>query len=384
LEPPEREYPSGELPEREPLPSYAEVPLLEVVWRFNLRDRVDRAMSYDRGANTLFVGTRAGVVLSIAGDNGSLRWGHDAVGEVSSAPRFDEGRVYVGFREPGGAVALDRRGGRQLWRTVAVGWVARDPVVTEDRVFFLSAGRLLSITTATGERAGLYNLGVPRNADLGSLIPHERGASATFNVGEAGTTSSSSSLRGGLLLISNPRRPVTEVLELSHGVSRVRELSKSLVAVHGPGSTGGHNSILSILDTSERTVRHAEAFHGQSRLLGSGGDRVYLGGVPPAVIALSGERLTTQWRTRRIHAGDLAVEWEAAEGLAVSGTGREGLVVYGLGAGAPAAHFELSEGLRVRELIAGRRYLYALVSTPTGSRARILALDLPDGLGSGP
>ncbi len=377
--PTEREYPGGELPEREPLPDYAEVPLLPIVWELNLRDRVDEALSYDRGTNTLFVGTRRGVVLSIAGGDGRVRWSHDAVGEVSSAPTFDDSRVYVGFQEPGGAIGIDRRTGRQLWRTVAVGWVARDPVVRGGRVFFLSAGRLLSITTATGERAGLYNPAVPRNADLGNLQGLGDGTIASFSRdpsrGDAGGNGNGVA-RGGLLRISNPRRPAFELLELSHSVVRARIPADNRIAVHGyPASRAG--GILSIVDTARFRVHTAVPLHPSARLMGAAQNTVYVSAVPPAIIALSANSLSTLWRTRRIHAGNSAVDWPDDRGVAVSGNGTEGVVLYDRRTGVINAHFVLPDGLQVRQLVAGRQYLYLLVSTGEGSRARILALTTP-------
>ena len=357
-----------------------------VEWERPVGDRVEEALAYDAATETLYVGTRSGFVLAVDGTSGENRWFHDAVGEVSSAPTFDDTRVYVGFREPGGSVALDKAAGRLLWRTVAVGWVARDPVVRQNTVLFVSDNSLLALSPRTGERLAKYDLSIPRNVELSNLSPWGEGLVASY----LGDTDS------GLVLVPRIRSTQSESRSLGHEAAELYVTRDESIVVHGTARTGD-GTILTVLEAPPESggVREStgaddasgisELFQAGTRLLGLAEGSVLMSTVPPAVSAFkptSPAELERQWRTRRYYAGLEAEAWspsglQAPGSVAVTGSGLEGVVGYAPVSGEILYHFELEEGAVVRGIAAGPERLYLLISTATGGQARLVALVTP-------
>ncbi len=382
VEPPPRSA-GVDPPPEEALPDYSEVPKLVVEWERPVGDSVGEALAYDAATETLYVGTRTGYVLAVEGATGKNRWVHNAVGEVSSAPAFDDNRVYVGFREPGGAVALDKETGRLLWRTVAVGWVARDPVVMRNIVLFVSDNLLLALSPRTGERLARYDLSVPRSAELNNLAP----------LGEGVVASYSSDEEAGVVVVPRIRNTSTLSYALEHEVADLTVMPHGGVVVHGP-EHAGEGTVLTVLEApqgaagvaesgkSDRADTVSKPFHEGSRLLGFADGNLLMTTAPSAVTAFTAtpsEGLTRHWQTRRHNAGVEAEAW-APSGLPVSGsaavTGRglEGVVGYEPTSGEILYHFEIEEGAVIRGIAAGAERLYLLISTATGGQARLVAL----------
>ncbi len=354
-------------------------------WERPVGDSVEEALAYEAATETLYVGTRSGLVLAVDAATGENRWLHDAVGEVSSAPAFDDSRVYVGFREPGGAVALDKATGRLLWRTVAVGWVARDPVVSHNTVLFVSDANLLALSPRTGERLATYELSVPDGAELNNLNLWGDGLIASY-LGRAGA---------GVVIVPRVRNTRSVSYSLDHEVVDLRITADEGVLVHGPAGTGD-GTVLTVVEGVEQPERSDDApvvvdrFRSGSRLLGVVHERLLMSTVPPAVTSFSSvspEGLTEVWRTLRYHPGERAQRWapsglrpaglQVSGSVAVSGRGVEGIVGYDPATGEILYHFELEEGVVVRGFAAGPERLYLLLSTATGGRATLVALSTP-------
>lgn len=373
-------YPSGEVPSRPALPDYRQVPDLETVWELDIPEPITAPFAHDREAGRIYLGTRGGTVLAVESESGTLVWLHDAVGEVSSAPAFDDERVYVGFREPGGAVGLDTSSGRQDWRSVAVGWVARDPVFLDGAVLFISDYDLLALSPETGERYYRYELPLPLNTELTSLRRSGGSLIGSF-VLPAGDG-------GGLLLLRRIRSGRIERLNLGFSPDRLASAAADELYLAGP-AFGATEAVLGVVDLDSWELRESLHLQEGSRLLGalpprgdmSGG--VALGTVPPGMLLLDrspgDSGLSRRWYSRRIHPGETALAWspsglEGGSGLVVSGRGVEGLVVYDSVSGDPLFHFPLEPELSVRFLSVGPERVYLLVSSAGGTRGRLIAL----------
>jgi outer membrane protein assembly factor BamB len=340
---------------------------------------VGDTLSFDSLTQTLYLGTESGVVTAVAASNGTVRWAHDAVGEVTSAPAFDGKQVYVGFREPGGSVALEKRSGRQAWRTVAVGWVARDPVVQLGGVFFVSASELLVLRPQTGQRAATYRLSIPAGSSLRKLFATEVGVAAGYNGAQ----------ESGIVHVPDVRRAASTTVSLNHRVDRVVPRLPGSVLVHGASISGG-GDVLTSIDLSAGKVKRAAALHRDSRLLGSVDDRVFVSSVPPGVLALNADTFATAWTARRYHSAlealrgperrvsprDLPKDEPVPASIAVTGRGREGLVGYDPETGEIRYHFAIDADLIVRGAARDDDRILLLVTTPAGGRASLMALGL--------
>jgi hypothetical protein len=375
----EPDYPSGELPDRDLLPDYTVVPDLELLWQLEVRDRVGATLSFDSLSETLFLGTESGVVIAVAAAGGTVRWAHDAVGEVTSAPAFDGKQVYVGFREPGGSVALEKQSGRQAWRTVAVGWVARDPVVQAGGVFFVSASELLVLRPQTGERAATYRLSIPASSSLRDLFATETGVAAGYN-GAQGS---------GVVHVPDVRRAASTTVPLKHRADRLVPLPPASVLVHGANDSGG-GDVLTSIDLGAGEVRRAVALHRDSRLLGSVDEHVLISSVPPRMLALNADTFATVWATRRYHPAVEALRGPerrvsraglpkgdpAPPSIAVTGRAEEGVVGYDPGTGEIRYHFAVDADLMVRGAARDDDRIFILVTNSQGGRASLMALGL--------
>jgi hypothetical protein len=375
----QRDYPTGELPEREPLPDYSAVPDLELLWQFDVRDRVDGALSFDAATQTLFLGTESGIVMAVDARRGTLRWAHDAVGEVTSAPAFDGSQVYVGFREPGGAVALDKGSGRQAWRTVAVGWVARDPVVQSGGVFFVSASELLVLRPQTGERAASYRLDIPRTSTLSNLFATAEGVAAAYN----------SAQESGAVVVPDVHRAASTAFPLAHHVDLIVPRLPGSLLVQGPAIDGG-GDVLTEIELSGGNGGRALQLHAGSRLLGAVEERVLVSTVPPAIVSLDPDSFETSWATRRYHPASRAypgpersVTSNGTPGnaplppsLFATGRGQEGVVGYQPDSGEIRYHYAIDEELIVRGAARSAERIFILVSSSGGGRASLVALGL--------
>jgi hypothetical protein len=267
-----------------------------------------------------------------------------------------------------------------------VGWVARDPLVRDNIVLFVSDNSLLALSPRTGERLAKYDLSIPRNAELSNLSPWGEGLVASYL----------SDTESGLVLVPRIRSTRSESRSLGHEAGELDVTRDERIVVHGRARTG-NGTILTVLEVTPESIGVREStgaddvtdiselFQAGSRLLGLAQGSVLMSTVPPAVSAFtptSPAGLEQQWRTRRYYAGREVKAWapsnlQAPGSVAVTGSGLEGVVGYEPTSGEILYHFELEEGALVRGIAAGPERLYLLISTATGGQARLVALVTP-------
>jgi outer membrane protein assembly factor BamB len=127
----------------------------------------------------LVVGSRAGFVVGIDPEVGTLAWSTQVSGGVDSEARYDEARnqVYLGA-DDGTFYAIDPTGGAVRWSYRAKGAVERAPEVGSDLVFVATAAdRVVALDAATGKWRWQYERETPEGFTIhGYAGPRLRGA----------------------------------------------------------------------------------------------------------------------------------------------------------------------------------------------------------------
>lgn len=92
--------------------------------------------------DTLFVGTKDGVLHAVGASDGSVRWTFPAGGESLGTPLLYRGLVYFGGLDRR-LYALDARRGRMVWNFPARGWIEGSACAGDGRIYFGSRDRHL-------------------------------------------------------------------------------------------------------------------------------------------------------------------------------------------------------------------------------------------------
>lgn len=92
--------------------------------------------------DTLFVGTKDGVLHAVGATDGAVRWTFPAGGECLGTPLLYRGLVYFGGLDRR-LYALDARHGRMVWNFPARGWIDGSACAGDGRIYFGSRDRHL-------------------------------------------------------------------------------------------------------------------------------------------------------------------------------------------------------------------------------------------------
>ena len=92
--------------------------------------------------DTLFVGTKDGVLHAVGATDGAVKWTFPAGGECLGTPLLYRGLVYFGGLDRR-LYALDARRGRMVWNFPARGWIEGSACAGDGRIYFGSRDRHL-------------------------------------------------------------------------------------------------------------------------------------------------------------------------------------------------------------------------------------------------
>jgi outer membrane protein assembly factor BamB len=111
----------------------------------------------------LVIGSRAGSIVGVDIEHGSVAWATLATGGIDSEARFDPPRhqVYVGA-DDGTLFAVDPAGGKVRWSYRAKGAIEQPPAVSGDSVFVATAAdRLFALDANSGKWRWQYERETP-------------------------------------------------------------------------------------------------------------------------------------------------------------------------------------------------------------------------------
>ncbi len=138
---------------------------ISLKWRFETADRRTEVEPQEFAqatvyADTVYVGSQAGVFFALRLADGSVRW-RKQIGAVTSQPVATGGVVYIGTAD-GVLLALDAQTGDEKWRYQSRGPVEQPPAVMLDLVVFANeADQVVALDSITGKFKWQYKAETP-------------------------------------------------------------------------------------------------------------------------------------------------------------------------------------------------------------------------------
>jgi outer membrane protein assembly factor BamB len=254
--------------------------------------RVSLGIAVD--GETLYVGSRDGVVHAISSADGRTQWRADTELALSAGPGAGSGLVVLGTSD-GEVVALDAADGRQRWKVRVSGEVLSAPLIAGDRVVVHTLdGRMRALSATDGTELWLVEELVPRLSLRGAAAPVAAGdvVICGFDTGKLIAVSLARGEQLWQAQVSTPRGR-TELERLADVDAAVRISGDDVYAV-------GYQGRIVMLSLESGQVwwgRDASSYRG----LAIDDDQVYVAASDGTVMALRRRDGSVVWQQEGLH-----------------------------------------------------------------------------------